>query len=177
MADFYVSWDDYHRDIEKLAVQIYESGWDFNQIVCLAKGGLRVGDTLCRLFDVPLAILSTSSYGGSDGRTRGNITFSRDLSMTTVGLGNRVLVVDDLVDSGHSMERSLVWLKSKYGFYIEEMRTAVLWYKAVSFFKPDYYVEFLPDNPWIHQPFERYERMTPEDLVASYANPIEAGDA
>lgn len=177
MADFYVSWDDYHRDIEKLAVQIYESGWDFNQIVCLAKGGLRVGDTLCRLFDTPLAILSTSSYGGSDGRTRGNITFSRDLSMTTVGLGNRVLVVDDLVDSGHSMERSLVWLKSKYGFYIEEMRTAVLWYKAVSFFKPDYYVEFLPDNPWIHQPFERYERMTPEDLVASYANPIEAGDA
>ncbi len=177
MADFYVSWDDYHRDIEKLAVQIYESGWDFNQIVCLAKGGLRVGDTLCRVFDTPLAILSTSSYGGSDGRTRGNITFSRDLSMTTVGLGNRVLVVDDLVDSGHSMERSLVWLKSKYGFYIEEMRTAVLWYKAVSFFKPDYYVEFLPDNPWIHQPFERYERMTPEDLVASYANPIEAGDA
>ena len=177
MADFYVSWDDYHRDIEKLAVQIYESGWDFNQIVCLAKGGLRVGDTLCRVFDTPLAILSTSSYGGSDGRTRGNITFSRDLSMTTVGLGNRVLVVDDLVDSGHSMERSLVWLKSKYGFYIEEMRTAVLWCKAISFFKPDYYVEFLPDNPWIHQPFERYERMTPEDLVASYANPIEAGDA
>ena len=177
MADFYVSWDDYHRDIERLAVQVYESGWDFNQIVCLSKGGLRVGDTLCRLFDVPLAILSTSSYGGSDGRTRGNITFSRDLSMTTVGLGNRVLVVDDLVDSGHSMERSLVWLKSKYGFYIEEMRTAVLWCKAISFFKPDYYVEFLPDNPWIHQPFERYERMTPADLAASYANPIEAGDA
>jgi hypoxanthine phosphoribosyltransferase len=177
MADFYVSWDDYHRDIERLAVQVYESGWDFNQIVCLAKGGLRVGDTLCRLFDTPLAILSTASYGGSDGRTRGNITFSRDLSMTTVGLGTRVLVVDDLVDSGHSMERSLVWLKSKYGFYIEEMRTAVLWCKAISFFKPDYYVEFLPDNPWIHQPFERYERMTPADLAASYANPIEAGDA
>lgn len=53
MADFYVSWDDYHRDIEKLAIQIYESGWEFNQIVCLAKGGLRVGDTLCRLFDAP----------------------------------------------------------------------------------------------------------------------------
>jgi uncharacterized protein len=164
MADFYVSWDDYHRDIEKLAIQIYESGWEFNQIVCLAKGGLRVGDTLCRLFDVPLAILSTASYGGSDGRTRGHITFSRDLSMTTAGLGNRVLVVDDLVDSGHSLDRSLAWL----------MRTAVLWYKAVSFVKPDYYVEYLPDNPWIHQPFERYEMITPEDLAANYATPTES---
>lgn len=169
MADFYVSWDDYHRDIEKLAIQIYESGWEFNQIVCLAKGGLRVGDTLCRLFDAPLAILSTASYGGSDGRTRGHLTFSRDLSMTTPGLGNRVLLVDDLVDSGYSLDRSIAWLKSKYGFYIEELRTAVLWYKAVSFIKPDYYVEYLADNPWIHQPFERYEMMTPADLAASYA--------
>lgn len=174
MADFYVSWDDYHRDVEKLAIQIYESGWEFNQIVCLAKGGLRVGDTLCRLFDLPLAILSTSSYGGSDGRTRGHLTFSRDLSMTTAGLGSRVLLVDDLVDSGHSLDRSIVWLKSKYGFYIEELRTAVLWYKGASFIKPDYYVEHLADNPWIHQPFESYETMTPADLAARYATQAEA---
>lgn len=89
--------------------------------------------------------------------------------MTTPGLGNRVLLVDDLVDSGYSLDRSIAWLKSKYGFYIEELRTAVLWYKAVSFIKPDYYVEYLADNPWIHQPFERYEMMTPADLAASYA--------
>jgi hypoxanthine phosphoribosyltransferase len=94
--------------------------------------------------------------------------------MTTAGLGNRVLVVDDLVDSGHSLDRSLAWLQAKYGFCIEETRTAVLWYKAVSFVKPDYYVEYLPDNPWIHQPFERYEMMTPEDLVANYTTPTEA---
>ena len=75
MADYYVSWEDYHQDIEKLAIQIYESGWKFNQIVCLAKGGLRIGDILCRLFDVPLAILSNlvlrGGGGGADGRTRG----------------------------------------------------------------------------------------------------------
>jgi hypothetical protein len=169
MADFYVSWDEYHRDIEKLAIQIYESGWEFNQIVCLAKGGLRVGDTLCRLFDVPLAILSTASYGGTDGRSRGQLTFSRDLSMTTAGLGSRVLLVDDLVDSGNSLDGSISWLKHKYGFYIEEIRTAVLWYKAASFIAPDYYVMHLPDNPWIHQPFEHYETMTPADLAARYA--------
>ncbi len=168
MADFYVSWDDYHRDIEKLAIQIYESGWEFNQIVCLAKGGLRIGDTLCRLFDVPLAILSTASYGGADGRTRGSITFSRDLSMTTPSLGSQVLIVDDLVDSGYSLKKSLAWLHHKYGFYIEEVRTAVLWYKAESIIKPDYHVVYLDDNPWIHQPFERYETMTLPELVANH---------
>jgi uncharacterized protein len=173
MADFYVSWDEYRRDIETLAIQIYESGWEFNQIVCLAKGGLRIGDTLCRLFDVPLAILSTASYGGSDGRTRGSITFSRDLSMTTPSLGSQVLIVDDLVDSGYSLKKSIDWLRHKYGFYIEDLRTAVLWYKADSIFKPDYHVTYLPDNPWIHQPFEGYETMSLTDLVATHRSSLE----
>jgi hypothetical protein len=114
---------------------------------------------------VPLAILSTASYGGENNQTRGQITFSRDLSMTTANLGNRVLVVDDLVDSGASLERSLKWLHLKYGFYIDEIRTAVIWQKACSTCQPDYYAQYLTDNPWIHQPFEKYEQMTPQELV------------
>ena len=128
MSDLYVSWSDYHRKIEQLAIQIYESGWQFNQIVCLAKGGLRIGDLQCRLF------------------------------------GSHVLLVDDLVDSGMSLKRSLVWLDRKYGFYIDEVRTAVLWHKACSAVKPDYAVDYLEDNPWIHQPFEEYEQMNLEQL-------------
>ena len=170
MADLYVDWTDYHRKIEQLAVQVHQSGWEFNQIVCLAKGGLRVGDLICRLFDQPLAILSTASYGGPNNQTRGSITFSRDLSMTTPSLGSHVLVVDDLVDSGYSLDRSLIWLDRKYGFYIEEMRTAVLWYKASSMVKPDYYVDYLTDDPWIHQPFERYEQLTPAELAAEHGS-------
>lgn len=165
MSDYYVSWDDYHRDIEKLAIKIFESGWEFNQIVCLAKGGLRIGDILCRLFDVPLAILSTASYGGENNRMRGAIIFSRDLSMTTPNLGNRVLLVDDLVDSGQSLQRAIAWLEHRYGFYIDEIRTAVLWHKNCSTIKPDYQVVYLADNPWIHQPFEKYELMDVADLL------------
>jgi uncharacterized protein len=45
----------------------------------------------------------------------------------------------------------------------------VLWYKVCSEFKPDYYVDYLPDNPWIHQPFEQYETLTPADLAERYA--------
>lgn len=166
MSDFYVSWDSYHSDIENLALKLHAAEWEFNQIVCLAKGGLRIGDILCRLFDVPLAILSTASYGGPDNRMRGDITFSRDLSMTTPNLGSRVLLVDDLVDSGQSLKRSIVWLERKYGFYIDELRTAVLWCKDCSAIRPDYYVTYLEDNPWIHQPFEEYEQMSPAELAA-----------
>ncbi|MEM9907510.1 MAG: phosphoribosyltransferase family protein [Cyanobacteria bacterium P01_D01_bin.44] len=167
MSDLYVSWTDYHRSIEQLALQIYESGWEFNQIVCLAKGGLRIGDLLCRLYDQPLAILSTASYGGEGNRVRGSITFSKDLSMTTANLGSQVLLVDDLVDSGVSLKRSISWLQHRYGFYIDEIRTAVLWYKDCSVIKPDYAVHYLADNPWIHQPFEKYEEMSVAELAAS----------
>jgi hypoxanthine phosphoribosyltransferase len=167
MSDLYVTLDDYHTLIETLALKVHESGWQFNQIVCLAKGGLRVGDILCRLFDVPLAILSTSSYGGENNQTRGSVTFSRDLSMTTANLGSHVLLVDDLVDSGATLERSIKWLHQKYGFYVDEIRTAVIWQKACSTAHPDYIAQYLSDSPWIHQPFEKYERMSLDDLANS----------
>lgn len=143
---------------------VHRSGWQFNQIVCLAKGGLRIGDILCRISGQPLAILSTSSYGGEGNRTRGSLTFSKELSMTSANLGSRVLLVDDLVDSGQSLKRSISWLEHKYGFYIDEIRTGVLWHKDCSEITPDYVVQFLKDNPWIHQPFENYEEMTWESL-------------
>ena len=63
MSDLYVSWSEYYQTIEQLAIQIDHSGWEFNQIVCIAKGGLRVGDIFSRLFDRPLAIMSAASYG------------------------------------------------------------------------------------------------------------------
>jgi hypoxanthine phosphoribosyltransferase len=166
MSDLYVSWSEYYQKIEQLAAKVYESRWEFNQIVCLARGGLRVGDILSRIFDQPLAILSTSSYRGSGGKTaRSTIVFSQDLTMTTANLGSHILLVDDLVDSGVSLQKTLIWLDRKYGFYIEEIRSAVLWYKACSKIKPDYYVDYLAENPWIHQPFEKYEKMEPSDLV------------
>lgn len=164
MPDLYVSWSEYHEKIERLAAIVYESGWQFNQIVCIAKGGLRIGDTLARIFDLPLAVMATSSYSGPNNQIRGQITFSRDLAMTTANLGSHILLVDDLADSGVTLKRSVDWLYAHYGFYIDDVRTAVLWCKDCSVIKPDYYVDYLADNPWIHQPFEKYENMTPDEL-------------
>jgi len=168
MHDLYISWSEYHQKIEQLAAKIYESHWDFNQIVCIAKGGLRVGDILCRVYRKPLAILAASSYGGLENRIRGEITFSHHLAMTKERLGSRVLLVDDLVDSGVSLQESIKWLEMHHGAEIEEIRTAVIWYKECSAIAPDYYVDYLPENPWIHQPFEPYEYMNPAELAANY---------
>ena len=113
MSDLYVSWEEYTEYIEKLAVKVHEDGYQFNQIVCIAKGGLRIGDIFCRLFDVPLAILSVESYHGETGgiqNQQGEFTFSRDLAKTTPNLGSSVLLVDDLADSGKTLIKSIKWL-------------------------------------------------------------------
>ena len=66
-TDEWVSWDQYNRLIERLALSIHESGWKFDKIVCLARGGMRVGDVISRIYDVPLGILATSSYREAAG--------------------------------------------------------------------------------------------------------------
>lgn len=169
MPDLHVSWLDYHQKIEQLAVKVYQSNWQFNQILCLAKGGLRVGDILSRIYKQPLAILATSSYTGPGKQERGSLIFSRHLTMTATQIGSRILLVDDLVDSGITLQQTIPWLKQHYGSQVEEIRTAVLWYKACSAIAPDYYVDYLPDSPWIHQPFEPYEHLDIAELAAKYS--------
>ena len=172
MSDLYVSWTEYHQKIEDLAIKIYRSDWKCDRIVCLAKGGLRVGDILCRIFDIPLAILSTASYGGENNQTRGEITVSKNLSMIEETLAGKVLLADDLVDSGISLKVAREWLQNNYGKEITELKTAVIWYKSCSTIEPDYYVDYLADNPWIHQPFERYENISVQHLKEKENEPI-----
>ena len=46
----------------------------------------------------------------------------------------------------------------------EKIKTAVIWHKSTSKFKPDYYVDYLEDSPWIHMPFEKYETTNIKDF-------------
>ena len=66
-------------------------------------GGLRVGDVFSRVFKLPLAILFTSSYVEEHGTVRGDLTVSKQITMTSDTLGDKVLLVDDLVDSGGTL--------------------------------------------------------------------------
>ena len=166
----HVDWAQYNTLVEKLAFAVHESGFRFNQIICIARGGLRVGDVLSRIFDQPLAILSTHSYTAEGGTIRGELVIAEHMTMTKPRLGDRVLLVDDMVDSGHTLEAVYRELPRRFP-HIGEIKTAVLWSKGCSVFKPDYYVDYLPDSPWIHQPFEVYDDLDPATLGERIAAP------
>jgi hypoxanthine phosphoribosyltransferase len=159
----HVSWEHYHTLIERLALAVHESGYRFDQIICIARGGLRVGDVLSRIFEQPLAILSTHSYAAGGGTVRGELVIAEHMTMTAPRLGDRVLVVDDMVDSGHTLEKVVKTLPQRFP-HIATLKSAVLWWKGCSVLAPDFHVEYLPDNPWIHQPFEVYDNLRPEAL-------------
>ena len=163
--DLWVSWDDYHHAIEALALMVHESGWRFDHVLCLARGGMRPGDIFSRIFDVPLAILSTSSYREEEGTVRGNLDIAKYITMTRGSLSGRVLLVDDLVDSGVTLEQVQSHLRTNVPA-VTEVKSAVIWVKACSSVRPDFYLQYLDTNPWIHQPFEEYDGLRPHQLAA-----------
>ena len=163
--DLWVSWDAYHSLIEQLALDIHESGWQFDKIVCLARGGMRVGDVLSRIYDVPLGILATSSYREAAGTQQGALDIAQFITITRGTLDGRVLLVDDMVDTGLTFNRVREHLLTQFPA-ITELRSAVLWRKGHAAVEPDYYVQELPTNPWIHQPFEDYDSLRPHQLEA-----------
>jgi hypoxanthine phosphoribosyltransferase len=163
-----VSWPQYNVLIERLALNVYESGYAFNQLICVARGGLRVGDVLSRIYELPLAILSTHSYSASGGTIRGELVIAEHMTMTAPRLGDRVLLVDDMVDSGHTLAAVHEELPKRFP-HIVALKTAVVWWKACSMFKPDFHVQYLADNPWINQPFEVYDKLRPAELKSRLA--------
>jgi hypothetical protein len=164
----YVSYDEYHGLIEKLAIKIFQSGWEFDIILCLARGGMRPGDILSRVFDKPLAIMSTSSYRAESGTQQGNLDIAHYITTPKGEIAGKVLLVDDLADSGLTLHAVMEQLKNNYK-PITELRSAVIWTKSLSKVTPDYSVEFLPTNPWIHQPFEGYDSLRPEQLIKKWS--------
>ena len=91
--------------IERLAAKVHESGWRFNQIVCIARGGAAGRRRRYRA--------SSSSRSPSSSRARmsarGRHAPRRDQGVGAhgdddPGLGDRVLLVDDLVDSGVTLD-------------------------------------------------------------------------
>ena len=74
------------------ALKVAHSGWEFDQILCLARGGMRPGDVLSRVFDKPLAIMSTSSYRAEAGTIQGRLDMAKFVTMPKGDLVGRVLL-------------------------------------------------------------------------------------
>jgi hypoxanthine phosphoribosyltransferase len=128
---------------------------------------MRPGDVLSRIFDKPLAIMSTSSYRADAGTIQGRLDLAKYITLPKGELAGRVLLVDDLADSGVTLRAVVERLRSMPA--ISELRTAVIWVKGVSSYVPEYFVETLPTSPWIHQPFEEYDGLRPAELAKRYA--------
>jgi len=165
----WVSWDEYHQAIEQLAKQVHASGWEFDHILCLARGGLRPGDIFSRLFKRPLAILSTSSYREAYGTQRGTLDIAPHITTTHHPIQGRVLLMDDLVDSGITLQQVHQYLIAHYPAIID-IKTAVIWFKSTSVITPDFYHHFLENHAWIHQPFEAYDELTPDLIIDNRSN-------
>lgn len=150
-----VSWEGYDEKMMRLKEIIDESGWEFDQIVCIARGGLLVGLRLSHLMNKPLAVISASSYEGENEMERGKLSISISIAMTTASLGKRILLLDDLVDSGLTLMQVQKTILDKHT-EVEEIRTGVIWNKPRSEYIPDYIVESVTNNTWIYQPFEKW---------------------
>ena len=162
----HVSWDQYNTLVERLALNVHESGFDFNQIICIARGGLRVGDVLSRIYERPLAILSTHSYAAEGGTMRGELVIAEHMTMTSPRLGDRACCSSTTWSTRATRSRPSKRRCRSASRTSRRCKTAVLWWKACSVSKPDFHVDYLPDNPWIHQPFEVYDKLRPSGLKA-----------
>lgn len=143
--------EEYGALIERLAVNLRDSGVKPSVVLAVARGGLRVGDILSRLFGVPLAIVSASSY---QGQTQGQIAISPVIPSED-SLRGLVLIADDLVDSGVTMSALASRVSSRPG--VTGVHRAVIWAKSGSESHADTYVNVVPREVWIDQPFEVYD--------------------
>ena len=166
-----ISWDEYNKTVEELAVKIHSSGFKVNLLIGIMRGGAPIIDVLSRIFKIKCAYLAVESYTGkSIEDNQGDIVFSRELSSTAKNLGGNILLCDDLSDTGVTLNKSIDWLKKYPPLQgnIKSIKTAVLWKKRDSTFEPDYCAQKLDSNPWIVQPFENYEEVRVEDLIKKH---------
>ena len=105
--------------------------------------------------------------GGQVHRTiQGRLDIAKYITLPKGELAGRLLLVDDLADSGVTLQAVVERLRGMPA--ISELRSAVIWVKGVSTYTPDYFVERLPTSPWIHQPFEEYDSMRPDRLAQKF---------
>ncbi len=168
-----IDWKEYNLIVEKLAIQIHNSGYKPDLLIGIARGGLPIIDVCSRIFKLKCAYLAVESYSGKEIEDQqGTLVFSREMSSTVQDMKGNILLCDDLSDTGVTLNKSIDWLK-KYPPLkgkIKNIKTAVLWKKKDSTFEPDFCAQRLDDNPWIVQPFERYEEVRIEDLIKKHKN-------
>ena len=102
---FHISWDQIHRDSRALAWRLDGRGPDdgtWRAIVAITRGGMAPAMIMARELDIrTVDTISVKSYSHQD-QAEAVVLKSPDAGM--MGDGTGILVVDDLVDSGKTLE-------------------------------------------------------------------------
>ncbi len=163
-----INFNEYLDTVEKLAVDISK---DFRPtvLVGIMRGGAPIIDILSRIFKLPTAYIVIQSYSGKNVEDKqGELIFAREISSIASEKDfEKILLVDDLSDTGLTLNKSIEWLKNydPVKNYIKDIKTACLWKKKSSKFNPDYCPVKLDSDPWIVQPTEHYEEISIDKII------------
>ena len=163
-----ISFEEYLDTVEKLSIEINKS-YNPTVLVGIMRGAAPIIDILSRIFKLPTAYIVIQSYSGKGLEdTQGNLVFSREISSIANEKDfKNVLLVDDLSDTGLTLNKSIEWLKNykPINKHINEIKTACLWKKKSSKFNPDFCAINLNGDPWIVQPTEHYEEININKII------------
>jgi len=102
---FHVSWDQLHRDSRALAWRLDGKGPDdgaWKAVVAITRGGMAPAMIVARELDIRMVdTISVKSYNHQE-QSQPRVIKAPDMSV--VGDGSGVLVIDDLVDTGKTLE-------------------------------------------------------------------------
>ena len=163
-----VSFDEYTKIVEKLAIEIH-THYQPTVLVGIMRGAAPIIDILSRVLKLPIAYIVIQSYSGEGMEDKqGKLMFAREISSLANDKDfNRVLLIDDLSDTGLTLNKSIEWLKryEPTKNFIKEVKTACLWKKKSSSFEPDFCPVKLETDPWIVQPTEHYEELSIKEII------------
>ena len=148
-----LSWCQFHQDCQVLAEKIRESGREYDKMLCVTRGGVFVGGLVAHMLGI--RNITTIALKLYEFDQQGAVV--EQLSGPDMPLpGSRILVVDDLLDSG----RTLAFIVEKWsGEY--ELDIAVLYDKGGGELRPTFTSSAIP-NEWVQFPWEPPVKAGPE---------------
>lgn len=149
-----VSWDEIVEWSRGLAGIIKRSGYRPDIVVAVSRGGFVPARLLCDFLGIDnlLSVQSQHWTEAAKVEERAILKFGYVIDAS----GKRVLVVDDIVDTGETLKLARDFIEERWRPL--EVRTAALqWISPVAKFRPDFYYIEVKDWTWFQYPWTRLE--------------------
>ncbi|WP_418185429.1 phosphoribosyltransferase [Aliarcobacter vitoriensis] len=139
MNKLYYSYEIFKEDTQNL-VNLCRN-FEADTFLSIARGGLTLSHLMAQALNQRnLFIINSISYDRKTQKNSHDVFNIPDLSNS-----KKVLIIDDIIDSGNTMKLILEILKNKYPNI--EFKLATLFYKKSALIKPDFYIK--EANCWI----------------------------